>query len=302
MATKNTIRRNYLIIRRLLQNDLPSRETLLQYLKNYDCEISLRTFQRDIADIRSNFDIEIIYDTERNGYYIDQESIVDLSKLLYFISLADSSDIILDSIRNKQDTLKYVSVSPNTEAKGVEHIGILLQAIRNTIEIQFEHYNYSTKETKRITAEPYLLKEFGGRWYAFAYLRKKEYFRTFGLDRISNIVLSDKQFRREQKLEDTAHKFDNVYGLIYEPEQNKNAPIEEVRLKFAELTLNHISALPLHHSQKIDNGIVVLKLIVNPEIENKILSYGEKVEVLSPQHLGEKIKLRLTATLKRYEQ
>ena len=54
MPTKNTIRRDYLIIRRILQNDYPSKRTLLDYLKRYDTEIGERTFQRDLADIRSN--------------------------------------------------------------------------------------------------------------------------------------------------------------------------------------------------------------------------------------------------------
>ena len=50
MPTKNTIRRDYLIIRRILQNDYPSKRTLLDYLKRYDTEIGERTFQRDLAE------------------------------------------------------------------------------------------------------------------------------------------------------------------------------------------------------------------------------------------------------------
>jgi len=85
MPTKNTIRRNYLIIRRILQNDYPSKRTLLDYMKRYDVEIGERTFQRDLADIRSNFDIEIIYDEQKNGYYAQTDSTFDFDKLLYFI-------------------------------------------------------------------------------------------------------------------------------------------------------------------------------------------------------------------------
>lgn len=82
MPTKNTIRRNYLIIRRILQNDYPSKRTLLDYMKRYDVEIGERTFQRDLADIRSNFDIEIIYDEQKNGYYAQTDSTFDFDKLL----------------------------------------------------------------------------------------------------------------------------------------------------------------------------------------------------------------------------
>ena len=69
MPTKNTIRRHYLIILRILRNDYQSKHILLEYMKQYDVEVGERTFQRDLAAIRSNFDIEIIYDEKKNGYF-----------------------------------------------------------------------------------------------------------------------------------------------------------------------------------------------------------------------------------------
>ena len=110
MPTKNTIRRNYLIIRRILQNDYPSKRTLLDYMKRYDVEIGERTFQRDLADIRSNFDIEIIYDEQKNGYYAQTDSTFDFDKLLYFIGLAESSDIILSTVKDRNKLLEYLSI------------------------------------------------------------------------------------------------------------------------------------------------------------------------------------------------
>ena len=59
MNNKNTIRRDYLIIRRIMRGDHPSASVLLQYLERNDITITLRTLQRDMADIRSNFDIEV---------------------------------------------------------------------------------------------------------------------------------------------------------------------------------------------------------------------------------------------------
>ena len=74
MPTKNTIRRHYLIIRRIFRNDYPSKHVLLEYMKQYDVEVGERTFQRDLAEIRSNFDIEIIYDEKKNGYFAQTDS------------------------------------------------------------------------------------------------------------------------------------------------------------------------------------------------------------------------------------
>lgn len=301
MPTKNTIRRDYLIIRRILQNDYPSKRTLLDYLKRYDTEIGERTFQRDLADIRSNFDIEIIYDEQKNGYFAQTDNTLDFDKLLYFIGLAESSDIVLSTIKDKNKILQYLSISPNPRAKGIENIGCLLQVIQNQMIVRFEHRNYQNGTSKDYTVSPYLLKEFEGMWYLFAFVDELKAFRTFGLDRIHNLIVTDEPFRREKVLEQVAEKFNQVYGLVYEPDNNSNTPIEEVKLKVSETMLHYLNALPLHHSQTINENILTLCLIINPELENKIISYGEHIEVLSPIHLRERIKQRLLKALSQYE-
>lgn len=302
MNTKNTIRRDYLIIRRIMHNDYPSAAILLGYLEQHDIVITLRTLQRDMADIRTNFDIEVVYDSKKNGYYIDEECTLGLDKLLYFLGLAESSDVILSSMKDRQNLLKYLSVSPNPHAKGVENIGMLLQAMQSRLTISFSHSNYRTGEQKPYTVEPYLLKEFEGMWYLFAYCQNIKAFRTFGLDRLHHIQVSDKQFQRESELERIAEKFNNVYGLVYEPNDNPDAPIEEVRLWVSPLMLPYIQSLPIHFSQVVSGGIATLYLIINPELENKIMSYGEHIEVLSPMSLREKIKGRVSQTLSQYNE
>lgn len=301
MNNKNTIRRDYLIIRRIMRGDHPSASVLLQYLERNDITITLRTLQRDIADIRSNFDIEVIYDSKKNGYYIDETCSMDMDKLLYFLGLAESSDVILSNIKDRQRLLKYLSISPNPHAKGVENIGILLQAIQQCTVINISHLSYQTGEQKAYTVEPYLLKEFEGMWYLFAYCEDMKAFRTFGLDRIRQIQVTDRIFQRIAELEHIAEKFNNVYGLVYEPDNNPNAPIEEVRLKVSPVMMPYIQSLPIHSSQSISGDTITLHLIINPELENKIMSYGEHIEILSPPSLRNKIKERIMQSLTKYD-
>ena len=45
---------------------------------------------------------------------------------------------------------------------------------------------------------------------------------------------------------------------------------------------------------------VKIKVMVNYELERLILSYGESVTVLQPQHLKEKIKIRLLNGVNNY--
>jgi predicted DNA-binding transcriptional regulator YafY len=115
-------------------------------LDNHDIAIDSRTLDRDINSIRYNLDVDIQYDRKKNGYYIERSNNDDFDKLLFFIGLAENADMILSSMRDKQELLKYVSVSPTTSFKGLENIAGLLQAIRNTLTVRFQHLNHSTQK------------------------------------------------------------------------------------------------------------------------------------------------------------
>ena len=67
----------------------------------------------------------------------------------------------------------------------------------------------------------------------------------------------------------------------------------------------YIQTKPLHGSQKKKETadlyvLIELELIPNYELESLILSYGEGIEVLSPETLRYKIKNRVQATLNNY--
>lgn len=275
MNNKNTIRRDYLIIRRIMRGDHPSASVLLQYLERNDITITLRTLQRDMADIRSNFDIEVIYDSKKNGYYIDETCSMDMDKLLYFLGLAESSDVILSNIKDRQRLLKYLSISPNPHAKGVENIGILLQAIQQCTVININHLSYQTREQKAYTVEPYLLKEFEGMWYLFAYCEDMKAFRTFGLDRIRQIQVTDRIFQRIAELEHTAEKFNNVYGLVYDPDNNPNrgSKIESLFCYDALYPILANTLLTKHkrrHNNTASDYESILRYCLHPHCETRL--------------------------------
>jgi len=300
MLNKNMLRRNYLIIRRIMKNDFPTKKTILEYLQAYDIDINTRTLERDLQAISCNLDVEIVYDKDRRGYFIDMELSDEFDKLLYFIGLAENADVILNSLKDKQSLWKYISIGTAVSFKGIEQLGVLLQAIRGRNVVNFNHLNYQTGNTTSYIAEPYLLKEFEGRWYLFAFVLKIQEFRTFGLDRISDLKVTDTQYIRTEKRETEAENFNDVYGLAYMP-NNEKASKEPVSIRCnSDFILGQFSGLRLHYSQKIDDKVVSLRVIINPELENKLLSYGEQIEVLAPESLRKTMKQRLQAAKKQY--
>lgn len=301
MATKNTDRRDYLIIRRIMKGDRPTQEDIKQYLEDNGCKpINIRTFQRDLVNIRSNYDLAVRYDPLTKGYYLDkEESTRDLEQVMRFVELTETAEALAGSMHERRSIATYISFSPMITPKGAEYLRPLLSAAINNLVVEFEHLKHGAIEATRISAEPYLIKEFDERWYLFAYVPGKGAFRTFGLDRMHNLTVTAVNFERLPERVQEAEKFNSVYGLVYMPDQ-QNPPVETVRLEFSTALLGHLEALPLHATQTIDDNIVTIQVIVNRELQNKIMSYGEHVQVLAPENLRLTIRKRHEEALKSY--
>ncbi len=302
MATKNTDRRDYRIIRRIMRGDKPSQETIKKYLYDNGCrEIDTRTFQRDLENIRSNFDLEIEYDRAANGYFINSKgSDPDIDQLLRFMELVETTDALGGAMQGKSSLAPFVSFASTAPPRGAEHLRGLLSAIMNGFAVEFDHTKHGATETTHRVVEPYMIKEFDERWHLFAWVPALGAFRTFGLDRISNLVVTAAHFDRLPEREREKERFNSVYGLTYMPDQ-KNPPAETVRIECGASLLGHLESLPLHPSQTIDGNIVTLHLIINPELTNRIMSFGEHVRVLAPSSLRQTIRTRLEKTLSGYD-
>ena len=94
--------------------------------------------------------------------------------------------------------------------------------------------------------------------------------------------------------------FSEIYGVSKPFDQEE----QEVQLLFSKLQAPYVITKPLHESQKDyeqENGLLVkLKLIPNFELEQLILSFGENVEVISPEFFKQKIVNRIFALNKIY--
>ena len=68
----------------------------------------------------------------------------------------------------------------------------------------------------------------------------------------------------------------------------------------------YIITKPIHESQRIKSKdttgtIIQLKLYINYELKQLLLSYGEGIKVLSPTYLSSEIEQRLSQTLSLYK-
>jgi predicted DNA-binding transcriptional regulator YafY len=164
-------------------------------LKDEGFQISSRTLQRDLEDIRDEFGIEISYDSSKNGYFIDYENSVNAGYILHFLELAVSAQVMIDTLKEVKEALKYISFDSYDNFIGLSNIQKLLFAVKNYKEVTFKHTSYQTGKISTQCVRPYLLKEFQGRWYLYADNPSLNDFRTYGIDRIDQLCISEKSFK-----------------------------------------------------------------------------------------------------------
>lgn len=194
---------------------------------------------------------------------------------------------------------QYVLFEQTPNTRGAEHLSTILPAIINKQLIQISYQGFQTQEAQLRTIEPYLLKQYEGRWYLISYEPQKESFKTFGLDRINTITPTDDQFNDTRSFS-VDHFFKYAIGI-----STGNYTPEKVRIWFSKFAASYLKTKPLHHSQIVleedEKGITIECCIyLTPEFTRLLLAWGSHVRIISPQHFKESVKAELKKTIENY--
>lgn len=285
MSKIQSLHRIYLIISKIRQQKYITFEELNEYLKTRidDKGLSKRNIQRDIKEINTNslFSTIITYCKKNKGYYIEENGYT--SEIDRFI---DSINII-NSLNTKHGIPKFVLTEKHAPL-GTEHLQPLMSAIEKNLCITFRYSKFGELPTERFLS-PYAIKECRARWYVIGMIKGSDELRTFGLDRIDKLVISDIRFKKDLKINVT-EKFNYSYGIY----SSNEYPIEEVVLSFDASDGNYLKSLPLHHSQVIikdekDEFVIKLQLRVTPDFVMVLLSRSWSLKVLEPLSLRHNI-------------
>tara|TARA_R110002050_G_scaffold85747_9_gene182899 strand:+ start:2017 stop:2916 length:900 start_codon:yes stop_codon:yes gene_type:complete len=299
MSKHGTIRRYTLEIEKISRGQFPSFQEIKDYLFEHGFEIGDRTIQRDIEQIRFEFGIEIKYDRDKNGYYIDYENSLNTESFFRFLEIVNTAELLTESLLESKDSLKHISFDTGGGLKGIENLRPLLKAIKDNRKISFTHFNFHTEKSRKYTLKPYLLKEYQNRWYVVGIIGGISEFRTFGIDRIENLEIKTETFKPDKKL-NPIEMFNKTIGLVY----SENT-VQTIVLSFTPTQGKYIKTLPLHPTQKIliddeSECRISLEIIPNYELTQQILKYGVTVKVIEPQWLADEIKEILKRTFEKY--
>jgi predicted DNA-binding transcriptional regulator YafY len=300
MSTLAQLKRFYLIIDKLENSHFPpTMEEIHNFLEDEMYNASTRTIQRDMERLRQKFGVDVQYDTERQGYYIDHEHSVNLNNFYRFLEYANTADLLTESIMRNKEILDYIHFESQGQLKGINLLRDIMFAIKNRRKIRFAHRKFNSDQLRYFTMKPYGLKEYQGRWYVVGVIEKRDNYLKFGIDRIENMEVTNEWFETDEEF-DINELFDDVIGL------HANNKKQKVVLKFDPEQGEYIKTLPLHYSQKIvednDNGLIIeLNIRPNFELVQKILMQAQSVKVLEPQWLADELRDIYQSAIKKYK-
>ncbi len=298
MSQRETLSRYNLIINKLRKCPASFKE-ISDYLKieselhSYNFEISKRTFQRDIQDIYSLYNIEIKFDYSLNAYKIQINTEPDVSERI--LEAFDTFNAL-----NISDRLSNFIHFEKRRPAGTENLLGLLHAIRNRVQIKFEYHKYWEDEISQRTAEPYALKEFKNRWYILAKDSSDSKIKSFALDRLLNLEITRLTFTFPNDF-NVEENYRYCFGII-SPEEDMP---QEIILSFHPFQGKYIKSLPLHETQKVivdneDELRIGLKLFLTHDFIMELLSFGSNMKVIQPTELKEIIKTELQKAFNQY--
>jgi predicted DNA-binding transcriptional regulator YafY len=300
MAKQDYIFRYLTIIKKLRRSKEATFREIRDYLKEESIledrpfTISVRTFQRDLNEIRELFKIDIQYNFSAKVYYIDNDLRSDMNN-----RMLESIDTI-NSLKVIEDVGRYMFFEKR-KASGTQHFHGLLHAIKNRMVINLIHQKFDCDEPVGRLVEPYALKESKGRWYLFAKDRNDNRLKVFGLDRVIGFDNTDGRFDYPANL-DVNESFRHCFGVI-NPENGKP---EEIMLHFDAEQGKYIKSYPIHESQTIlrddEDGLRIrLYFYITYDLIMELLSYRERVRVISPGKLAKELIAVYKNALDKYE-
>lgn len=289
------------------------------------CGISTRTIQRDIELMRSDklgYNAPIIvknkkfYTYEDSDYSItklplSKEDLNELSSALDIIkhyngfsNMSGQEDILTrmqDKIASQTDNKKVVYIETNNKLKGLNFLGPLFDVIKRKEAITVEYKSFKAKRESRIYISPYILKEFNNRWFLIGMSPKREV-KTLALDRIIEI----RKDTEHQYTENTVFNPEKYLNEMIGVTRNLESKVETVIFWVDAFQTPYIETKPFHDSQEIEkenvdgSKVFRIRIIINSELERKLLGYGSHIKVMEPLHLKQRIANELILAAERY--
>jgi predicted DNA-binding transcriptional regulator YafY len=203
-------------------------------------------------------------------------------------------EALTPSMRQFLDRLPLViqaKADPGAQAAGTRgEIGQLLDATLQHRRVLMRYHSFSSDREKAYTIEPYRVVFAQGALYVVAFVPEYGQTRTFALDRIKSLSVTEDRFEPNEVEEEA---FAHSLGV-------HQGPPERIEVAFEPRIARYIRERVWHPSQEVHDrpdGGVLLTLNVSNDfaLRSWILGFGPLAKVVSPAGLAEEIARALGA-------
>lgn len=286
----------------------PEGHTLNEILADEQMDIiSKRLLQDNLKELREKYGAEFAEDISRGreklwrykdtNFSIMQQASTDMEVIRKSIeSLGvfkgdpryDMLRFYLIELENgiSENGSNFMSFDNNSEAKGLEFIEDIMNAIVHKYPLKMCYKPFTSAEEIIRNIHPYHLRQYNRRWYVFAFSEENDDIHNYPLDRIVKLKHLSKPYIESDV--DFDEYFDDFVGVT----NYKKAVVEKVVIKVSNKSIDYIRTKPLHWSQtelkECSNDketVIQLKLKVNIELKMLLFSYSDAIEVLEPAWL-----------------
>jgi len=292
--------------------------------------VSLATFKRDLLYMQNHLHAPIVYDRFCGGYRFEQRPAVGpkyelpglwfnaseihallVAKHLFeeiqpgilephikplisrLKSLLDSGDHSVDEIENR--------ISIETPAKRPvdgKIFGLCVTGLLRRKQLSIRHRSRYNEDISNRHVSPQRLTYYKNTWYLNTWCHERQALRSFSVDAIEQVnILNDGA--KNVPMAELQAVLEAGYGVFSGQE------VEWAKLRFTPYQAKWTSTETWHAEQKAyfeADGSYVLEVPYSSDSElvMDILRYGPNVEVLSPNHLREKVIAKLKSAVAQY--
>jgi predicted DNA-binding transcriptional regulator YafY len=185
-----------------------------------------------------------------------------------------------DEVRYLQDSIFFVPINEPSQPGEAQMLQQVRRAIMTRKTTRFRYHTRFTEDGKgkqRVReADPYGMLNAGGIWYMVAHCHLRRDTRIFRLDRVADLSILDKRFERPPGFKMTEPEHEDQRNIVVRALFEKEiAPwVREARSYFV-----------VEMQDKPEGLLVILRVRMESEIVQWLLSWGGSVRVLEPDSL-----------------
>lgn len=197
-----------------------------------------------------------------------------------------------DEEEQDDDTSRILYYDHNEEYKGIKYLKPLYLAIKKKQVLQITYKGFQDELSSQFVFHPHVLKQYNRRWFVFGLNKSREIEKwSIPLDKrlLDFHILEDAEYYKTNT--DWNSFFRSMVGIV----RPYNAEVEKIVLRFHNGREHYFKTKPFHPDfeeffEEDKQNQVWFETIINKELVQQILSYGQDIEVLEPPFLKSQLK------------